>query len=526
MVLSGYRWRYVMDIKGISAVAIYLRKSRGDEGEDVLLKHRERLIGYSQSKGWKYETFEEVASGERLSSRPVIQRLLDLVEQGLYDGVLVVDYDRLSRGGTKDFGEIVEVFQYANTFIITPDRIYDVNDGNDRIILGFQGVISNAEYEKIKMRLVNGKKDGATQGKWTNGKPPFPYEYEREIITDEKNRVKVQGKVVINQKKNEIYQVIKHRYLVDKKGTEEIAVWLNKQNIPSPNGTVWHNNAISRLLVHEFHLGKVVYGKNNWKKDRDGKRKIANKKDESEWFTGVGEHEQLKSQEEHEDILRRLSQNNKIPKRSRQGSFPTTGLMFCAKCGHMMKYSVGRLEAKTGIAYDYTKCGHKNPYGMKCTQKGVKMDEDFYDSLYTLILNKFTDDERLDEIQGKRKEQSQGKALLRRKKAELDEQDKALNKIMEAFENGAYSMSQFSERKKVRDEAISKLKKDIIELEQENQNSKVYKIDELKQKAIEFRTGWASAINSLEKNLLLKSIVNRLEYDREGDNISFSITWL
>lgn len=73
---------------------------------------------------------------------------------------------------------------------------------------------------------------------------------------------------------------------MDNKGTEAIAVWLNNYGIPSPNGTVWHNNAIKRLLVHEFHLGKVVYGKNKWKKDRDGKKRIVSKRDESEWDTG------------------------------------------------------------------------------------------------------------------------------------------------------------------------------------------------------------------------------------------------
>lgn len=67
---------------------------------------------------------------------------------------------------------------------------------------------------------VGGKRDGARQGKWTNGKPPFPYEYEREIVIDEEGRTRVTGKVVVNQDKNEIYQSIKHRYLVDKKGTQ------------------------------------------------------------------------------------------------------------------------------------------------------------------------------------------------------------------------------------------------------------------------------------------------------------------
>lgn len=515
-----------MNKKNISKVVIYLRKSRGDEGEDVLLNHRNTLIEYANSEGWHYDIYEEIASGERLSSREKIQEVLKQIEQGFYDGILVMDIDRLTRGSMKERGEILEVFQYANIPIITPAKTYDVSDIGEIMMYEIRGTFAHAELKKITERLVSGKKAGAKQGKLTNGKPPYPYEYEREIITDENGKVRVTGNIVVNPEKNEIYQFIKHRYLHDKKGTEEIAVWLNNHCIPSPNGSVWHNNAIRRLLVHEFHLGKVIYGKNIWKKDRNGKKRVVSKRDEREWSVGFGIHEQLKTQEEHDDILRMLSQNNKIPKRSRQGCFPTSGLMYCAKCGHLMNYSVGRLEAKTGKVFDYTKCSYKNPYGLKCPQRGTKMNEDFYENLYTIILDRFIDTVRLEEIQHRRKEQNQGKALLKRKKAELVEHETALNKIMEAYENGIYSIKQFEDRKKTREEAVFKLRQEIMELEHENQNSRVYNKDELKHKVKEFKEGWANATTSQEKNLLLKSVVKRIEYDREGNSIKFDITWL
>lgn len=71
-----------------------------------------------------------------------------------------------------------------------------------------------------------------------------------------------------------------------------------------------------------------------------------------------------------------------------------------------------------------------------------------------------------------------------------------------------------------------KLKKEIIELEQESQSSKVYKKDELKRKAKEFKEGWENATTSQEKNLLIKTILKRIEYDREGDSVNLNITWL
>lgn len=117
-----------MQIKDISKVVIYLRKSRGDESEDVLLNHRNILVEYAEGKAWRYDIYEEIASGESLSSRGEIQEVLKQIERGVYDGILVMDIDRLTRGTMKERGEILEVFQYAKIPIITPAKTYDVND--------------------------------------------------------------------------------------------------------------------------------------------------------------------------------------------------------------------------------------------------------------------------------------------------------------------------------------------------------------------------------------------------------------
>ena len=89
----------------IKQVAIYLRKSRDKkEDDDVLSKHRDTLVELSQSNKWNYKIYEEIASGERLAYRPVIQDMLEPVEDGAYDAVLVMDTDRLGRGNNKDWG--------------------------------------------------------------------------------------------------------------------------------------------------------------------------------------------------------------------------------------------------------------------------------------------------------------------------------------------------------------------------------------------------------------------------------------
>jgi DNA invertase Pin-like site-specific DNA recombinase len=349
----------------IKFVIIYLRKSRGDEA-DVLEKHRIRLISYAESKGWKYIIKEEdVISGERLSTRPVMVEILDIIEEKncIYDGVLVAHYDRLSRGNSKDFGTIIEVFQYADKYIITPDRIYNTNDRNDLTMLGIQGVFAHNELRTIVSRFVDGKKDGTMMGKWTNGKPPYPYEYIKKIELNEKGKEIVTGNVVINKEKLEVYNKIKDLYINKRIGTEEISFILNREKVLSPGGKTWSSNAVLRLLTHEFHLGKVIYGKNEWKKNRDNKSKLTKKRNESEWIIGEGKHIPVKTIEEHNEIMKLLKHNTKIPKKSRAGVFPTSGILYCKKCDHRMIYSIKPIEKKTGKQYYFTKCYYKTPTG-------------------------------------------------------------------------------------------------------------------------------------------------------------------
>ena len=61
----------------------------------------------------------------RSPPRPEIQKLLEEVNAGLYTGVLVVDLERLARGNSADQAYISQVFQFSETKIVTPMKVYD-----------------------------------------------------------------------------------------------------------------------------------------------------------------------------------------------------------------------------------------------------------------------------------------------------------------------------------------------------------------------------------------------------------------
>lgn len=81
---------------------IYLRKSRADQeaelrGEgETLARHEKALLELARRQHLPIaDIYREVVSGETIASRPMMQQLLSEVEQGVWDGVLVME-DRKS----------------------------------------------------------------------------------------------------------------------------------------------------------------------------------------------------------------------------------------------------------------------------------------------------------------------------------------------------------------------------------------------------------------------------------------------
>lgn len=232
----------------IRYVALYLRKSRGEEDAD-LEKHRYILREICVKHGWKYVEYVEIASSETIEYRPKFQKLLADVEEGIYDAVLVVDYQRLGRGELEDQGKIKRIFRDSETYIVTPDKIYNLVDDTDDLLVDVRGLLARQEYKTITRNLQRGKKIGARLGNWTNGTPPYPYVY----VAERKG-------LVVETSKNSIYQELKEAVL-EGQHLAPLGYALNIRGIPGPKGGMWHGNTIRRLLLDETHLGRIISGK-------------------------------------------------------------------------------------------------------------------------------------------------------------------------------------------------------------------------------------------------------------------------
>ena len=152
---------------------MYLRKSRMDTDyeevtvEETLSRHRQILEKFCKDKKINVvEVLEEVVSGESLAASPKMMRLLELVNTGMYNGVVYMDIERLSRGSSMEAGYIMQVFQTNSCKIVTPGKTYDLLNESDEQFTDMKFMFSRYELKTINKRLVCGRNQSASEGKF------------------------------------------------------------------------------------------------------------------------------------------------------------------------------------------------------------------------------------------------------------------------------------------------------------------------------------------------------------------------
>lgn len=504
----------------IKYVAEYLRKSRGESLED-LIKHKTVLEELCQRRGWVYIAYEEIETGESLYARPVMQQLLKDIDNGMFDAVVCVDLDRLGRGTLGEWDEIKRVFQRTHTYIVTPSSLYNLSDDNDEFAVDLQTVFARREYKKITQRLSMGKKIGAKLGAWTNGTPPFPYEYQEWYDPQTNQRHYNEKGLVINLQKLPIYRFIIDSYIKDKKNTKEIAWELNRREIPSPKGMRWTSVSVRRILIDETHLGKIIYNKTKG----DGHKNKPNspkpqKIPRDQWIVVENRHKPVKTQSDHDKILIRMQANSTAPFRRNKNYYPFTGLIKCGMCGYGMQ-----MEDRRGTGIRIKSCWYHDPVGTKCKNLGGKLQ--YVIDAVEVQLKSYEaqieaeidgcEDQSIDLIQ------TQIKAIMDK----INKKDQALKRARIAYDEGVDTLDEYRSAKerisKEIDDLENILNVENLKLQQASSISNHEKLHYIK----EFRAKMAEGqFDNKELNELYKTIISSIVWTHQGDNIDIKVNFL
>ena len=317
----------------------YLRKSRSDDPtltvEEVLEKHERQLNEWAERNLGRQipekNKFREVGSGETIDSRPEIQKLLKMIESPKIKGVLIKEVSRLGRPSLKEIGILSELFQYSNTLIITPERVFDLRNKYDKDAFEREMMRGNEYLEYFKEIQQNGRFASVAAGNFIGSIPPFGYD--KIWVAEGKKKCPT---LQIKESEATIVRMIFDMYVNQNIGVNNIANKLDAMNIKPPRSEYWASDSIRDMLENEHYIGKVRW---NWRKTiaivENGEVKKKRPKTKiGEYLVYDGRHEAIVTEEIFYAAREKMGKNPRT-KPSTKLVNPLAGLLFC-QCGRAM----------------------------------------------------------------------------------------------------------------------------------------------------------------------------------------------
>lgn len=470
--------------------AIYLRKSRADielelKGElETLSRHRKLLLDTAQKLNLSVtKIYKEIVSGETISARPVVQTLLEEVEQGIWAGVLVVEIERLARGDTIDQGIIARAFKYHNTKIITPLKTYDPSNEFDEEYFEFGLFMSRREYRTINRRIQRGRIASAKEGKFIGSVPPLGYD-----------KIRISGEKGFMLKPNADADTVK--FIFDNYssgiGMTAISKKLDRLGIRPKSGLYWNKSTVNDILKNPVYIGKIRWSYEKEIKSPDG----THRKKSDEYILANGRHEPIISEKIFAKVQNMMKINRKSPvKADFELKNPFMGLIYCKKCGAVMT----RLGKNSKNKYDVIKC--PNRY---CDNVSAPIF--LVEKKLLTILSQWLADYKIEV--GNSQIQNQNFTIIERLQNELIKVNNQIENTYNLLEQGVYPTDVFISRNKILTDRKNEILKAINEEDSQSQLTEYTIIPQVESIVFFYNTLKLAKY----KNLLLRQALEKIEY--------------
>ena len=326
--------------------AIYGRQSL-DKKDSISIDTQIELCKGELSDSETFQIYTDKGFSGKNTNRPGFQQMMQDVEDGIINRIIIYRLDRISRS-ISDFADIIDVLEAHEVSFTSVNEKFDTSTPMGRAMIFIIMVFAQLERETIAERIKDNYYQRGKTGCWLGGPAPFGYKIE---------------KIVLNGKKLSVLRSVKELDIVTKlffdyantgKSLGELAKSLT--DTYGKTYGAWTNVRLSRILhnpiyvkadadIYNYYndLGCILV---NEVAEYDGLRSIAlyGKRDR-----GANKYNALSSQVatlsltegiiDSDVFLRcqyKLSKNKQI-KNSGKGKYTwMTGLVKCSKCGYSM----------------------------------------------------------------------------------------------------------------------------------------------------------------------------------------------
>ncbi|MGJ9384299.1 recombinase family protein [Salipaludibacillus sp. CF4.18] len=228
-------------------VGIYVRVSTEEqvaEGYSISAQ-REKMKAYCKVQDWnEYKFYVDEGISAKDTNRPQLKQMLQHIEEGHIDTVLVYRLDRLTRS-VVDLYKLLDVFEKYDCTFKSATEVYDTGSAIGRLFITLVAAMAQWERENLGERVRMGQTEKARQGQFSAA-APFGFR-------------KVDSKLVIHDEEKEIMLDIINRA---KKGStaRQLSTYMNNSGHSPIRGYQWHIGTILSLLRNP-----ALYGATKWR---------------------------------------------------------------------------------------------------------------------------------------------------------------------------------------------------------------------------------------------------------------------
>ena len=437
---------------------LYSRVSTDMQMEGYSIEAQKDFL-LSYCKMHEIDSYEFYTDGGYTGSninRPDLNRLIDDVEEGIINLVVVFKLDRLSRSQKDTLFLIEEVFNPNNCGFVSIKENFDTNTPFGKAMVGILSVFAQLERETILERTRIGRRKRAEEGLWYGtGNPPYAYDYDSNtgILIPNIERVEQVKKMI------ELYlQGIPMTKVAETFGIKD--------------------QTLRNILTSTVNIGMIPY------------------KDEE----FIGKHKPIIDNDTYnkiQEMMKNKSNNYK------HANYLLAGKIICGKCGAKYRYQKAGSSSVRLYCYSRQKSKKHLVKDENCNNKkyyDYEIEEYVINDLIAMSLdeNKFRHNMNISEI-----------TLMDAKKDRLKEIDKQLSNLINFISDGIDIPIAKEKIKKLQEE------KEILQRELSKDKKQERKKENMKNTISNLSDAWNTMSFYEKRNIILELIDKIVVRDNE-----------
>lgn len=378
------------------SAAIYTRQSiekKDSESIDVQIEYAKRYLDANE----EYTVFSDPGYSGKNIQRPGFQKMLQGIEQGKFNKVIVYKLDRISRK-VSDFSWLMEFMQQHNCTFISAKENFSLDTPAGRAMLYMTSTFAQMERESTSERVKDSYYKRMELGVIGGGSAPLGYDNQTVIVGGRKHSIYVPNEdIEIIKKMFELYsdpvttladvkKTIEPMFNI-KIATADISRRLHNPTYVKADASIYNYyykagaNVVSPIENFDGVHGCLIAGKR-----KANERKYTKVTDHT---LTVGIHEGVIESKMFLYVQDKLSKNKQI-KNTHRGQYTwLSGMVKCGDCGYAMV--VKRYKRKSGYTSNFY-CSNQTNH--KSCVPHIHLVSDIENFVYDAMVNKIKEIDR------------------------------------------------------------------------------------------------------------------------------------